>query len=379
MSLETFWFILIAVLWTGYLVLDGFDLGVGMLLPVIGRSTAERRQVINTIGPVWDGNEVWLLVAGGATFAAFPGWYATLFSAAYLPLLLVLVGLIIRGVGFEWRAKHPSDRWGAWWDRGIFVGSLLPAVLWGAAWASVVRGIPVDPDGEFTGNLFSWLHPFALLGGVTTALLFLAQGAHYLALKSDGDVLERARAWAPRLTVAAASSMLLFLGWMLLIALDADDTGVVPGPVPVTAALLMFAAVWFAREHRSGWAFTAGAAATAMLVATWFANLYPRVLISSTHRDDSPTIYDVASTTYTLKVMTVVALVMTPVVIIYQGWTYYVFRHRVTAPAGEPLRSPIDLVAAATGGTPSPRQAADGTSSGDVDPGTDGTSAAPSS
>ena len=188
MELTTVWFVLIAVLWIGYFCLEGFDFGVGMLLPVLGRTETERRVLINTIGPVWDGNEVWLLIAGGATFAAFPEWYATLFSGFYLPLLLILVALIVRGLAFEYRAKRDDDTWRARWDLAIFWGSAVPALLWGVAFANIVRGVPIDADKEFTGNLLTLLNPYGLLGGVTTLLLFLTHGAMFTALKTDGEI-----------------------------------------------------------------------------------------------------------------------------------------------------------------------------------------------
>src|SRR3954451_14868239 len=188
MELTTVWFVLIAVLWIGYFTLEGFDFGVGTLLPVLGRSEQERRVMINTIGPVWDGNEVWLLVAGGATFAAFPNWYATLFSGFYLPLLLILVALIVRGVAFEYRAKRDDDTWRRNWDLAIIIGSFLPALLWGVAFANILRGVPIDGDMEYTGGFFNLLNPYALLGGAMTLLLFLTHGAMFLSLKTDGRI-----------------------------------------------------------------------------------------------------------------------------------------------------------------------------------------------
>ncbi len=204
MELTTVWFILIAVLWVGYFTLEGFDFGVGMLLPVLGRSEKERRVLINTIGPVWDGNEVWLLVAGGATFAAFPEWYATLFSGFYLPLLLILLALIVRGLAFEYRAKRDDDRWRSRWDAAIIVGSFVPSLLWGVAFANILRGVPIDADGEYVGGFFNLLNPYALLGGLTTLLLFLTHGAVFVSLKTDGPIRHAARALALRVGLAAA-------------------------------------------------------------------------------------------------------------------------------------------------------------------------------
>ena len=211
MELTTVWFGLIAVLWIGYFVLEGFDFGVGMLLPVLAKSETERRVVINTIGPVWDGNEVWVLVAGGATFAAFPEWYATLFSGFYLPLLLILVALIVRGLAFEYRAKRDDATWRARWDKAIFFGSLLPAFLWGVAFANIVRGVPIGADKEYAGSTLTLLNPYALLGGLTTLLLFLTHGALYLALKTDGEIRHRARELALNVGMAAAAVAVAFL------------------------------------------------------------------------------------------------------------------------------------------------------------------------
>ena len=213
MELTTVWFGLIAVLWIGYFCLEGFDFGVGMLLPVLARDDRERRVLINTIGPVWDGNEVWVLVAGGATFAAFPEWYATLFSGFYLPLLLILLALIVRGLAFEYRAKRDDDTWRARWDLAIILGSFVPALLWGVAFANIVRGVPIDENAEYVGGFFDLLSPYALLGGVTTLLLFLTHGALFVALKTDGDIRHRARALALKSGVAAAVAAVGFLLW----------------------------------------------------------------------------------------------------------------------------------------------------------------------
>ena len=223
MDLATFWFIVLGVLWTGYFVLEGFDFGVGMLLPVLGgkRYAADaedaekrRRLLINTIGPVWDGNEVWVLTAGGATFAAFPNWYATLFSGFYLPLLLILVALIVRNLGFEYRHKRPGAQWKARWDQAIFWGSLVPALLWGVALTNIVRGVPIDAKMEFTGNLFTLLNPLSLLGGVVFVALFLTHGAIFVALKTDGNIRYEARLIAQRVGIVAAGLAVVLLVWI---------------------------------------------------------------------------------------------------------------------------------------------------------------------
>jgi cytochrome d ubiquinol oxidase subunit II len=324
MELTTAWFCLIAVLWMGYFCLEGFDFGVGMLLPVLGRTDRERRVLINTIGPVWDGNEVWLLVAGGATFAAFPEWYATLFSGFYLPLLLILLALIVRGVAFEYRAKRDHPRWRARWDAAIVVGSWVPSVLWGVAFANIVRGVPLDADHEYAGDLLDLLHPYALLGGVTTTLLFLTHGAMFVSLKTDGEVRHQARALAARLGVAAAAVTVAFLLWTQL------DTGTVGSALLFAgAAVTLVAGLVAIGAAREGWGFLGTFVAIALGVAGLFVALFPDVMPTSLADGASLTTANAAATSYTLKIMTVVALVFTPLVLAYQGWTYWVFRKRI--------------------------------------------------
>ena len=325
MSLATFWFILIAVLWIGYFVLEGFDFGVGILLPVLGRDNADRRLMINAIGPIWDGNEVWLLTAGGATFAAFPLWYASLFSGFYLALLLILVALIVRGVCFEFRGKVDSPRWRAGWDWAIFGGSALPALLWGVAFANIVRGVPLDAAHVYTGNLLTLLNWYGLLGGLVTLSLFALHGAIFLALKTDGPVRERARRLAVRIALAAVPLAALFLivsqyshgkGWTDLTS--------------ALAAVALLGGVFAAFRGREGWAFLGTALTLLLAVVTLFGDLYPRVLPSSTRAAYSLTVANASSSHYSLMVMTWVALIFTPVVLAYQGWTYWVFRKRLT-------------------------------------------------
>lgn len=324
MTLSEFWFILIAVLWIGYFFLEGFDFGVGMLLHPLGRTEDERRLMINTIGPVWDGNEVWLLTAGGATFAAFPFWYATLFSGFYLPLFLILLALIARGVAFEYRGKVDSDRWRMWWDYAIAFGSWLPAVLWGVAFANIVAGVPIDASGNYTGTLFTLLNPFGLLGGVAVASLFALHGAVFLALKTEGEIRTKANATAGQIGFAAIVAGGGFLLWNQI----AHGNGWTWIPVLLAAAGLV-AAVLANRAGAEGWAFAATGIAIAAAVAALFGSLYPDVMPSSTDPAFSLTIANASSTSYTLRVMTVVALVMTPIVLVYQGWTYWVFRKRI--------------------------------------------------
>lgn len=325
MELTTVWFALIAVLWIGYFCLEGFDFGVGMLLPVLARDDTERRVMYNSVGPVWDGNEVWVLVAGGATFAAFPEWYATLFSGFYLPLLLILVGLIVRGLAFEYRAKRDDDRWRARWDLALIIGSVVPAFLWGVAFANIVAGVPIDADKEFTGNLFTLLNPFGLLGGLVTLTLFATHGALFLALKTDGDIRHRARAMALQIGAVAAVLAVVFLVWTQL------KTGTAFSAVLfVLAALALVAGLVAARAGREGWAFLGTFVTIGLAVAGLFVGLFPDVMPSSTDAAFSLTTTNASSTAYTLKVMTWVAVIFTPIVLMYQGWTYWVFRKRIS-------------------------------------------------
>ncbi|WP_067432209.1 cytochrome d ubiquinol oxidase subunit II [Nocardioides jensenii] len=339
MELTTVWFILIAVLWIGYFTLEGFDFGVGMLLPVLARNDTERRVMINTIGPVWDGNEVWVLVAGGATFAAFPEWYATLFSGFYLPLLAILVALILRGLAFEYRHKKSDARWQANWDRAIIYGSLVPAFLWGVAFANIVRGVPMDADHEFTGSALTLLNPFGLLGGVTTTLLFLTHGAMFIALKTDGEIRHRARALAARLGLGAAVVAVAFMAWT-----QASSGTTASALVFVVAGLTLLAALAAALRGREGWAFTGTFVTIALAVTGLFLALFPDVMPSTTDAAFSLTSTNAAATAYTLKVMTWVAVMFTPLVIGYQAWSYWVFRkrisvHHIPTPQPEPAAS----------------------------------------
>ncbi|MFI0794735.1 cytochrome d ubiquinol oxidase subunit II [Micromonospora rubida] len=324
MELTTVWFLLVAVLFTGYFILEGFDFGVGMLLPVLGRNDRERRVLINTIGPVWDGNEVWLITAGGAMFAAFPEWYATLFSGFYLPLLLILLALIARGVAFEYRHKRPEAAWKRRWDTAIFIGSLVPAILWGVAFANILRGVPLAADHEYVGGLLNLLNPYALLGGATTAALFLTHGAVFIALKTVGDIRDRARTLAVRLGIGTAALAVAFLTWTLTIR--SNPAAVV---LAVAAAIALLAGLAAAHARREGWAFTGTAVAIALAVATLFTALFPNVMPSTLDPAGTLTATNAASTPYTLKIMTWVAVVFTPIVLAYQGWTYWVFRKRI--------------------------------------------------
>ena len=330
MELTTVWFILIAVLWTGYFVLEGFDFGVGMLLPVLSRGTdaedseKRRRVLLNTIGPVWDGNEVWVLTAGGATFAAFPHWYATMFSGLYLPLLLILVALIVRALGFDYRGKVDDPTWRRRWDAAIIFGSATPALLWGVAFTNLVRGLPIDADKEYTGNLFTLLNPAGLLGGLAMVALFLTHGAIFVALKSQGPVRHDARVFAVR-----SGAVAIVLAAALLVTINVSTGTAASWLAAVVAAGALVAGVLAARRDREGWAFTGTAVAIAAAVASLFLGLFPQVMPSTLNDAWSLTVTNAASTDYTLGIMTVVAVVFTPVVLAYQGWTYWVFRRRI--------------------------------------------------
>ena len=323
MELTTVWFVLIAFFWTGYLVLEGFDFGVGMLMRLLARDETERRVLLNTIGPVWDGNEVWLIVAGGATFAAFPEWYATLFSAYYVPLFVILVALIVRAVGFEYRHKRPETEWKRRWDHAIVFGSVVPAVLWGVALAGIVHGIPLDADHDFVGSLADLVTPYALLGGLVTLTVFVTHGAFFVALKTVGDIRHRARGLGLRWGAAAAVVTLAFVAWTA--GRDGDLAVWVAGGVAVAAFLAGLAAAGAARE---GWAFTGTALAIAAVASMLFLALFPDVM-PSTLATGTLTTTNAASTPYTLEIMTWVAAAFTPIVLGYQAWSYWVFRRRI--------------------------------------------------
>ena len=339
-TLQAVWFVLIAVLWIGYFVLEGFDFGVGMLMRPLGRTRSERRAILHTIGPVWDGNEVWLIVAGGATFAAFPEWYATLFSGFYLALFAILAALIVRNVGFEMWGKRDDETWRARWEWMIGIGSLVPALLWGVAWANIVGGSPIDADREFTGNLLSLITPYALLGGLCTLTLFLTHGAIFLSLRAKGEISERARRVATIAAPAAAISGIAFLA----ASVSRQDETVLTAILCAAGAGLALLATITAVRRSPGWAFAATTTAIVLLFAALFIDLFPMTMISSTDPAYSMTLNESASSQYTLTVMTVVAVALVPLVLLYQAWTYWVFRHRVGPEDFGDVRSPLDLL-----------------------------------
>ena len=327
--LQILWFILIAILWIGFYFLEGFDFGVGMLLPFIGKKDVERRAIINSIGSTWDGNEVWLLTAGGATFAAFPEWYATMFSGFYLALFLLLIGLIIRGVAFEYRSKDANPAWRNRFDWMIAVGSFLAALLLGAAFANLARGVPINADKMFTGNLFTLLNPYGLLGGVTTVAVFLLHGANFLGLKLEGALRERVNLAAKKLWVAA-TVLYIALGVFTYIAGFWARGIIDPGIAPIAALITLLAAGYFINQKRAGWAFIMVALNIVLTQVTFFSMTFPNVMTSTTNPNWSLTIYNASSSQYTLTVMSIVALIFVPIVLAYQGWTYYMFRKRIS-------------------------------------------------
>lgn len=324
MELHNVWFVLIAVLWTGYFFLEGFDFGVGVLTRLLARNRAEKRVLINTIGPVWDGNEVWLLTAGGATFAAFPEWYATLFSGFYLPLLVILVSLIVRGVAFEYRVKRPEEKWQRNWETAIFWTSLIPAFLWGVAFGNIVHGVKIDRDLEYVGSVWDLLNPYALLGGLVTLTLFTFHGTVFTALKTVGEIRERARALALRIGLVTAVLALAFLLWTQV---ESGDGKSLVALVVAVAALVV--ALVANQAGREGWSFALSGVTIVAAVAMLFLTLFPNVMPSTLNADWSLTVTNASSSPYTLKIMTWLAAVATPVVLLYQGWTYWVFRKRI--------------------------------------------------
>jgi cytochrome d ubiquinol oxidase subunit II len=340
-GLQALWFILISVLWLGYFLLEGFDFGVGVLIRAVGQSREERRAVLHTIGPIWDGNEVWLLVAGGATFAAFPQWYATLFSGFYLALFLILVALIVRNVAFEFWGKGDTQRWRDRWEWAMIGGSFLAALLWGVGWANIVHGVPIDARHEYTGTLFDLLKPYALLGGLATLSLFLTHGAIFLELKTEGAMRERAGTIAGRVAPLAAVIGIGFLVWT--VASHRGGVDVASAILAAVSGLALIAAALLAGRDPAR-AFAATAGAIAFFFISLFVDLFPHTMVSSTSSAFDMTLAQSASSHYTLVVMTVVAVLLVPVVLAYQAWTYWVFRHRVSAEDFGEVRSPLDLL-----------------------------------
>ncbi|MGL6279230.1 MAG: cytochrome d ubiquinol oxidase subunit II [Gaiella sp.] len=330
MDLELLWFCLIAFFWAGYFVLEGFDFGVGMLLPVLPRGEQERETMLRTIGPVWDGNEVWLVVVGAAMFAAFPAWYATMFSGLYLALVLVLLCLIVRVVSFEWRVRSESARWRAVWTWANTVGSIGAALVWGIALATLVHGVPIDADGDFAGSFVDLFSPYTLVAGLAVLVLFAFHGAVFLTLRTTGELCRRAEGTARRLAAPAVIVVGGFLVWTVAVAVDRNQKELFPPALPAALGIVaLVAAAVLLLRGRGGSAFVMSSLAAVALVATLFTSLYPRVMVSTPDFGNSLTVEGAASSHYALSVMTVVGLVFLPLVLLYQGWTYHVFRQRV--------------------------------------------------
>jgi cytochrome d ubiquinol oxidase subunit II len=331
MNLNILWFILIVVLFIGFFFLEGFDYGVGMLLPFLGKNEEERSAIINTIGPFWDGNEVWLLTAGGAMFAAFPNWYATLFSGFYLALLLMLVALIMRGVAFEFRHRDPRPAWRTFWDWMIFIGSALPGLLWGVALANLIEGVPIDAQMNYVGGFFNLLNPFAVLGGLAFVSMFLLHGATFLALKTEGTVLERAQNAARQVWFPTVILIALFIGSGYFVTSVFERLGVDPGIAPIGAGMALLVGGWLIQNKHFGWAFIMTGVTIVLSAATIALGLFPYVMISSLNPAWSLTIYNASSSPYTLTVMSIIAITLVPFVLAYQAWNYWVFKKRVAS------------------------------------------------
>ena len=327
MSLVPFWFIVIAFFWTGFFILEGFDFGVGMLHSAVGHNDAERRAAINTIGPLWDGNEVWLIVAGAAMFAAFPGWYATMFSAFNLALVLLLAALIARGLSFEYRGKRDSLRWRRTWDVLLTVSSVLAPLIIGIALGGILEGLPINSAQNYTGSFWDLFQPYGIFTGVTLVLICALHGATFLSLKTTGDMYERSRRLARRIAPVTTAAVIGFAIWTHV----AHSNTFFLNPIELLAVLAVLAALWLVYEQRDGFSFAATTVTMASAIVAIFVGLYPSVMVSSTAAANNLTAANTASPAYPLKVMSIVAIILLPVVLIYQAWTYYVFRRRVNA------------------------------------------------
>lgn len=330
MDLNTIWFILITVLFIGFFFLEGFDYGVGILLPFLGKDDRSRRVIINSIGTFWDGNEVWMITAGGAMFAAFPNWYATLFSGFYLALVIMLLALIARGVAFEYRSKRDSAQWRNRWDWVIFIGSFVPALLWGVAISNIIRGVPIDQNMNYTGNFFTLLNPYSLVGGITSLFLFTLHGSIFLSLKLTDELLESARKTAGKLWLPTTLVLFVYVVYGYFATDMFSKLGINPGVIPILAGIAILSVGYLLKIKREGWAFVMTGITIAFSTITIFMGLFPRVMVSSSNSDWSLTIYNASSSPYTLQVMSIVALIFVPIVLAYQAWSYWIFRKRIS-------------------------------------------------
>jgi cytochrome d ubiquinol oxidase subunit II len=324
LHLSTLWFIIIAFFWTGFFILEGFDFGVGVLHVIVGRTEAEQEEALESIGPFWDGNEVWLVVAGAATFAAFPNWYATMFSALYLALLLILAALMARGVSFEFRSKLSAPRWRRGWRWATVIGSALVPLLIGVGLGDLLHGLPIDSNHEFTGNFFDLLTPYGLWTGVTLLALSLLHGATFLSLKTTGAIRARSATAARVLVWSALAAVLGFMIWTRAVAGEHF-----PSTLIVLGVIAVLGTGYLVHARHEGWAFAATAVAMGTSVVSIFVGLAPNVMVSSTNHAYNLTISNSSSAKYALTVMTVVAVLFIPLVLLYQGWSYHVFRARV--------------------------------------------------
>ena len=325
MTLPDLWFMIIGLFFVGYFVLDGFDFGIGMSIPFLSKDDTDRRVLINTIGPVWDLNETWVIVAGASLFAAFPEWYATIFSGFYLPMLFILLGLILRGVSFEYRHQRPDHRWKRNFDRMIFVGSVVPTFMWGLIFANIVRGLPLTANFDYLGGVGYLFNPYGLLGGATLVMLFFTHGVIFASLKTDGEIRIRARRLASVSGVITAIVAVVFLG--ITVALHGNPLSIVISLAAVLSLVIAYVANLRGRE---GIAFAFMAATIALAVISLFASLFPNVLIATNDAANTMTVANASSSHYTLQVMSWIALIFVPLILAYQAFTYWIFRKRVT-------------------------------------------------
>jgi cytochrome d ubiquinol oxidase subunit II len=327
--MATFWFIAITVLWTGFLVLEGFDFGVGALHTAVGGDDAGRGEVMHTIAPVWDGNEVWLVVAVAGTFAAFPGWYATGISALYPVVVVLLVVLILRGVGIEFRGKRQTARWRQGWSITLVATSLLAPLLVGIVLADFLYGLPINGQQEFVGDFGDLFSAYSVVTGLAFVAICLLHGAIFLCLKTDGEQRVRARRIARSIAPVTAALVFAMVIWTHVTA----GHGLLINIVELAALVAVVAAVWLVIVTSWGWAFIATVVTIAGMVVSIFTDLYPNVLVSTLDPANNLTVHSTASGSYSLTVMTVVVAIFLPGVLVYQAWTYHVFRRRITAPS----------------------------------------------